>query len=121
MIGTQQHGKGGPKAPQRPAKMAAEERGYTPEQELAILGVAELLASMALGEESALLLRQLANRACHQQATVAPGHESGTQPRRLPVPLEGVQASAEPPRKQATEKSEPESNHGNPSSGSAEA
>jgi hypothetical protein len=113
--------RGDQKLPSGPAKMAAEKRGYTPEQERAILGVAQLLASMALGEEFSLLLRQLANRACHQQATVAPCHELGTQPRQLPVPSEGVQASAEPPRKQATEKFEPESNHGDPSSGSAEA
>jgi hypothetical protein len=102
--------------------MAAEERDYTPGQKRTLVAAAQLLASSgALEEESALLLEQLASRVRHRQGTVAPGHESGTQPRRLSVPSEDVQASAEPSREQATEKSEPESSHGDSSSGSAEA
>jgi hypothetical protein len=108
--------------PSKSFQMAAEERDYTPAQMRAFIAELQQLVSEADAGESdqreatdgapILSLEQMMSRLRHRQAAVAPSHESGTQPRQPPPPSEDAQASAEPSREQATEKTGPESHHG---------
>jgi hypothetical protein len=117
--------------PSESSQMATEEWNYTPAQIQVLRAVAQQLVPEAdtgesgqreiINKEFALSLVRLASQLCPRQATVAPSHESGIQPRRLPAPSEDAQASAEPSKGQATEKSKPESGHGISSGESAEA
>jgi hypothetical protein len=107
--------------PSKSSQMAAEERDYTPAQMRAFIAELQQLVSETDAGESdqkeatdgapIMSLEQMMSRLRHRQATVAPSHESGTQPRQPPAPSEDAQASAESSREQATEKTGPESNH----------
>ncbi len=81
----------------------------------------QILNSGTLDEESFWLLEQLVNRTHPQQTTVVPGSGSSPRPKQQPAPPGGAQAKAEPSEEPATEKSKPESSHGNSSYGSTEA